>query len=101
MRGVGGCGEGVFDALADGILLAVGAVQVDLVRDAGAVPGPGGGLGGVAGGVQPRGRGGAPQVAGTAGERGGGHFISAYATACQYHVTGSEDRTDRTGFKAA
>jgi hypothetical protein len=38
MRGVGGCVEGVFDPLADGIVLAVGAVQADLIEDTGAVP---------------------------------------------------------------
>jgi hypothetical protein len=52
MRGAGACVEGVVDPLADGVILAVGAVQVDLVQDAGAVPGPGGDLGGRAGGVE-------------------------------------------------
>jgi hypothetical protein len=72
MRGAGGCGEGVFDPLADGILVAVGAVQVDLVKDAGTGPGPGGDLGGLAGGVQPQGQGGVPQVVGAAGQWRGG-----------------------------
>jgi hypothetical protein len=52
MRDAGACVEGVVDPLADGVILAVGAVQVDLVQDAGAVPGPGGDLGGRAGGVE-------------------------------------------------
>jgi hypothetical protein len=39
MRGAGGCVEDVFDPLADGILLAVGAVQVHLIKGAGAVTG--------------------------------------------------------------
>jgi hypothetical protein len=60
------------DLLADGVVLAVGAVQVDLMQDAGAGPGPGGDLGGRAGGVEPQGQGGVPQVIGAAGERGGG-----------------------------
>ncbi len=80
MRGAGGRVEGVFDPLADGILLAVGAVQVDLMQDAGAVPGPGGDLGGVAGGVQPQGQGSVPQVVGTAGP-----FLGCSAfPACKY-----------------
>jgi hypothetical protein len=72
MRGAGGCVEGVFDPLADGIVLAVGAVQADLIEDTGAVPGPGGDLSGRLGGVQPQRQGGVPQVIGTAGQRGGG-----------------------------
>jgi hypothetical protein len=45
--------ESVFDPLADVVLLAVGAVQVDVVQDPGAGPGAGGDLGGRASGVQP------------------------------------------------
>jgi len=45
--------EGVFDLLADDIVLAVDAVQVDLVQDAGAVACPRGDFGGLAGGIQP------------------------------------------------
>jgi hypothetical protein len=52
LRDAGACVKGVFDPLADGVVLAVGAVQVDLMQDAGAVPGPGGDLGGRAGGVE-------------------------------------------------
>jgi len=72
MRDAGACVKGVFDPLADSVVLAVGAVQVDLMQDAGAVPGPGGDLGGRAAGVQPQRRGGVPQVIGAAGQRGGG-----------------------------
>ena len=61
--------ESVFDLLADVVLLAVDAVQVDVVQGAGAVPGAGGHLGGRAGGVQPQGQAGMPQVARAAGER--------------------------------
>jgi len=60
MRGAGGCVEGVFDPLADGIVLAVGAVQADLIEDTGAVAGAGGNLGGRPAGVQPQGQGGVP-----------------------------------------
>ena len=42
------------------------------MQDAGAGPGPGGDFGGRAGGVEPQGQGGVPQVAGAAGGRGGG-----------------------------
>src|SRR5262249_43449467 len=54
MCGAGACVEGVFDPLADDVVLAVDAVQVDLVKDAGAVPGSRGDLGGLAGGIQPQ-----------------------------------------------
>jgi hypothetical protein len=54
MRAAGACVEGVFDPLADGLVLAVGAVQVDLIKDTGAVPGQGGDFGGLAGGIQPQ-----------------------------------------------
>jgi hypothetical protein len=40
MRDAGACFKGVFDPLADGVFLAVGAVQADLMQDTGAVPGP-------------------------------------------------------------
>ena len=50
----------------------VGAVQVDLMQDTGAVAGPRGDLRGRAAGVQPQRHGGVPQVVGAAGERGGG-----------------------------
>lgn len=40
MRDAGACVECVFDPPTDGVVLAVGAVQVDLMQDAGAVPGP-------------------------------------------------------------
>jgi hypothetical protein len=46
MRGAGACVEGVFDPLAYDVVLAVDAVQVDLIKDAGAVPGSRGDLGG-------------------------------------------------------
>jgi hypothetical protein len=71
MRGDGGRVEGIFDPLADSVLVAVGAVQVDLMQDAGAVPGPGGDLGGRAAGVQPQRQGGVPQVIAAAGQRRG------------------------------
>ena len=45
--------EGVFDPLADDVVLAVDAVQVDLVQDASAVACPRGDFGGLAGGIQP------------------------------------------------
>ena len=45
--------ESVFDPLANVVLLAVGAVQVDVVQDPGAGPGACSNLGGRAGGVQP------------------------------------------------
>jgi hypothetical protein len=48
------------DLLADGVVAAVGAVEVDLVQDAGAGPGPGGDLGGRAAGVEPQRQGGVP-----------------------------------------
>ena len=60
------------DLLADGVVPAVGAVQVDLMQDAGAGPGPGGDLDGRAAGVEPQRQGGVPQVIGAAGEGGGG-----------------------------
>ncbi len=66
------CVEGVFDPLADDVFVAVDAVQVDLVQDAGAGTGPGGDLGGFPAGVQPQGQRGVPQVVGAAGYRGGG-----------------------------
>jgi hypothetical protein len=66
------CVNGVFDPLADGVVLAVGAVQVDLMQDTGAVPGLGDDLGGRAAGVQRQRQGGVPQIIGTAGQRGGG-----------------------------
>ena len=69
MRDAGACVKGVFDPLADGFFLAVGAVQVDLMQDTGAVPGPRGDLCGRAAGVQLQRQGGVPQVVGAAGER--------------------------------
>ena len=39
MRDTGACVKGVFDPLADGVFLAVGAVDVHVVQDAGAVLG--------------------------------------------------------------
>ena len=72
MRDAGACVKGVFDPLADGVFLAVGAVQVDLMQDTGAVADPRGDLRGRAAGVQPQRQGGVPQVVGAAGERGGG-----------------------------
>ena len=67
--------ESVFDLLAEVVLLAVDAVQVDVVQDPGAVPGAGGDLGGRAGGVQPQGQGGMPEVIRAAGERGSEQYI--------------------------
>jgi hypothetical protein len=61
--------EGIFDLLTDDLFAAVDAVCVDVLQDVGAVPGAGGDLGGRAGGVQPQGQGGMPQVVGSAGER--------------------------------
>jgi hypothetical protein len=72
MRDAGACVKGVFDPLADGVVLAVGAVQGDLMQDTDTVPGPRSDLAGRAAGVQPHRQGGMPQVIGTAGERGGG-----------------------------
>jgi hypothetical protein len=72
MRDAGACVKGVFDPLADGVVLAVGAVQVGLMQDTGAVPRPRGDLGARASGIQPQRQGGVPQVIGTAGQRGGG-----------------------------
>jgi hypothetical protein len=74
MHGAGGCVEGVFDPLADGAFLAVGAVQVDLMQDAGAGPRPGGDFGGLAGGIEPQGQDGVPQVIRAARQRRGGQF---------------------------
>jgi hypothetical protein len=71
MRDAGACVKGVFDPLADVVVLAVGAVPVDLMQDTGAMPGPRGDLRGCAGGVQSRRQSGMPQVIGTAGERDG------------------------------
>jgi hypothetical protein len=51
MRDAGACVKGVFDPLADGVFLAVGAVQVDRRQDTGAVAGPRGDLCGRAAGV--------------------------------------------------
>ena len=68
------CVEGLFDPLADDIFLAVDAVQVDLVQDAGAVAGPCGDLCGRVRRVQPQGQGGMPHVVWTPGERGDGQF---------------------------
>ena len=65
--------ESVFDLLADVVLLAVDAEQVNVVQDGCAVPGAGGDLGGRAGGVQPQGQGSMPQVI-RADERGSGQF---------------------------
>ena len=48
------CVEGVFDLLADDIVLTVDAVQVDLVQDASAAARAGGDLGGRAAGVEPQ-----------------------------------------------
>ena len=53
--------KGVLDPSADQIVLAVGAVQVDVMRDTGAGPRPRDDLGGRAAGVQPRGQGGVPR----------------------------------------
>jgi hypothetical protein len=72
MRDAGAYVKGVFDPLADSIVQAVGAVQVDLLQDTGAVPGPRGDLRGRAACVQPQRQGGMPQVVGAAGECGGG-----------------------------
>ena len=72
MRDAFACVKGLFDPLADDVDLAVGAVQVDLMQDTGAVPGPGGDLRRRTGGVQPQGQGGVPQVVGAAAKRGGG-----------------------------
>ena len=85
MRDAGACVRGVFDPLADGVVLAVGAVQVDLMQDTGAVPGPGGDIRGRAAGVQPQRQGGVPQVVEAAGERGGGQLraSAAWRAACQ------------------
>ncbi len=66
--------ESVFDPLADVVLLAIDAVQVDVVQGPDAVPGAGGDLGGRAGGVQPQGQGGMSQVIRAAGERGSGQL---------------------------
>ena len=67
MRDAGACVKGVFDPLADGVVLAVGAVQVDLMQDTSAVPSPRGDLSGLPAGVQPHRQSGMPQVKGTAG----------------------------------
>jgi hypothetical protein len=64
--------EGLFDLLADVVVVVVDAVLVGVVQDAGAVAGPGGDFGGLAGGVEPQGQGGVAQVVGAAGEWGGG-----------------------------
>jgi hypothetical protein len=61
------CVEGVFDPLADGVVLAADAVDVNVVQDAGAGAGPCGDFGGFPAGVQPQGQGGVPQVIGAAG----------------------------------
>jgi hypothetical protein len=65
-------GRGRFDPLADGIFPGVNAVDVGVVQDTDAVAGPRGDFGGFAGGVEPQGQGGVPQVVGAAGQRGGG-----------------------------
>jgi len=52
MRDAGACVKDVSNPLADGIVAAADAVQVNVAQDACAVPGPGGDLGGGAGGVQ-------------------------------------------------
>ena len=57
---VGVCFEGIFDPLAGEVFMALNAVQVDLVKDTGAVAGAGGNLGGCPAGVQPQGQGGVP-----------------------------------------
>ena len=44
MSDAGACVKGVFDPLADDVFLAVGAVDVHVVQDAGAVSGPRGDL---------------------------------------------------------
>ena len=85
MRDAGACVKGVFDPLADGVVLAVGAVQLDLMQDTGAVPGTGGDFGGRTAGVQPQRQGGVPQVVGAAGERSGGHLR---AEGCSDHRGG-------------
>ncbi len=74
--------EGGLDPLADQVILAVGAVQVDVMQDTGAGPHPRGDLGGRAAGVQPSPQGGVPQVVRAAGERGGGQFRSEGGLAC-------------------
>ncbi len=53
---------------------AVGAVQVEIVQDTGAVTGASGDFGGRPAGVQPQGQGGVAQVVGAAGQHGGGQF---------------------------
>ena len=85
MRDAGACVKGVFDPLADSVVLTVGTVQVDLTQDTDAVPSPGGDLGGRAAGVQPQGQGGVSQVVGAAGECGGGQAgaEAAWRAACQ------------------
>jgi hypothetical protein len=74
MRDACACVEGVYDPLADGVFVAVDAVQVDLVQDTGAGTGPGGDLGGFPAGGEPTGQRGVPQVVGAAGDRGGGQL---------------------------
>jgi hypothetical protein len=44
----------VADLLVEEVVVAVDAVAVDVEQDGGAVPGPGGDLGGVSSGVQPQ-----------------------------------------------
>jgi len=85
MHGAGGCVEGVFDPLADGVFLAVGAVQVDLMQDADAGPRPGGDFGGLAGGIEPKGQGGVPQVIRAAGSgvAASSGLSAAWRAACQ------------------
>ena len=60
MRDAGVCVEGVLDPLADVVVLAVGALQVDLIKDTGAVAGPRGDFGGLAARVEPQRQGGVP-----------------------------------------
>ena len=58
--------QGVFDLLGDQVIVAVDAVQVDLVQDPGAGPGSRGDLGRRAAGVQPQRQGGVAGLTATA-----------------------------------
>jgi hypothetical protein len=65
---VGGAVEGFFDLLADEVLLALLAVQVDVMQDADTIASPRGDLGGCGAGVEPQGQGGVPRIVRAAGE---------------------------------
>src|SRR5579859_6468586 len=67
-RAAGASIEGILDLLAGVVVVAVDAVLVGVVQDAGGVAGPGGDFGGLAGGVEPQGQGGVAQVVGALGE---------------------------------